>query len=92
MRLLITDRSQYFVGIFNDRRAFIRTDRRNTLNHIRDFICVCDDNLLCLFLTEIIKFRKHFLRCAQIKRRLVIGIGKALAGHNDTSVKRILGI
>lgn len=45
-----------------------------------------------LFFSEILEFGKHFLRCTQIQRRLVIGIVKSLALHDYTSVYFVLGI
>ena len=67
-------------------------NRRYLLNHIGNFVCICDDNFFCLFTSEIRKFFQHFFRRAQIQRSLIICIRKTISGHNDTAVNFILRI
>ena len=49
MRSVMTDFTQHFIGIFNDRRTLIRAYRRNFLAQVHDFIRIFHDNLIGFF-------------------------------------------
>ena len=51
------------------------------VDHVGDFIGVCDDHLFGLFASEIFKLGKHFGSRAVVKRRLIVGIVKLLPCH-----------
>ena len=67
-------------------------DRRYFLNHIRDLIRICNNNLFRLFTSQIGKFLQHFLRGTQIQRCLIIRIRKAISSHDNPSVNLILRV
>ena len=92
MRFCKADILKILLGILNDRRKFIRMDGRDLLDHIRDLVGIGDNHFFRLLTSKIGKFLQHLLRCTEIKRCLVICIGKAVSGHNDTSVNLILRI
>ena len=62
MCLIVAYISKLLVRIFDDRWTFIRSYRRNLLNHICNQIGVLNDNLICLFRAKISKFLQHFFR------------------------------
>ena len=62
------------------------------LAHIGNLICVGDDHLFCFFAAQIHKFRQHFFSRAEIKRRLIVRILEALAGHDDAPIDLILRV
>ena len=92
MGLRKTDILKILLRILNDRRKFIRMDGRDLLDHIRDLVGIGDNHFFRLLTSKIGKFLKHLLCCTQIKRCLVICIGKTISGHDDTSVNLILRI
>ena len=54
-------------------------DRPNHLDHIGNSVCVCNNDFLRLFFTEISKFLKHFIGSSEIKRRLICKVLIALS-------------
>ena len=66
-------------------------DRGNVLDHISDFVRICNDHLIGLLLAEVGEFLHHLLCRVQIKRRLSL-ILEAVSGLNDGPVYRILRI
>ena len=87
-----TDILKILLGVFNDRRKFIRMDRRDLLDHIRDLVGIGNDHFFCFFTSQIGKFLQHFLRCTKVKRCLVICIGKSVSCHDNPAVNLILRI
>ena len=92
MCFIKADIFQILIGVFNDRRVFIRMDRRDFLNHICDLIGIGNNNFLCLLTSQIRKFFQHLFCCTQIQRCLIICIGETISRHNDTSISLILRI
>ena len=66
MCLCEADILQILVGIFNDRWEFVRMDRGNFLDHIRNLIGVRNDNFLSFLTSQIGEFLQHFFRSTQI--------------------------
>ena len=60
--------------------------------HVGYKICVFNNNLICCFLSKILKLLKHFLCCSEIKGRLIVGVGKALGCHYYFSVIGVLRV
>ncbi len=92
MGTAVTDLRQRLVTVRNNRRTFIRTNRCHDINAIGNFIGIGNDNLFGLVTAKIFKLRKHLLSRPQVKRRLIVGILKALTRHDDPAVNFILGI
>ena len=70
---------QFFVRTVNMRSICACGNRSYHLYHIGNSVCVCNNDFLRLFFTEISKFLKHFLGSPEIKRRLVCKIVIALS-------------
>ena len=70
----------------NYRRTLFRRNRSDVLNHIGYKICVFNNNLIRLFLAQILKFFKHFFRCSEIQRCLIVSVRKSFVIHKDFSV------
>ena len=83
---------QILVRILDDRREFIRMDRRDFLDHISNLIGVCNNYFFCFLASEISKFFQHFLGGTQIQRCLFICIREAASCHDDPSVNFILRV
>ncbi len=90
--LFITDVPQHFIRFRDDRRTFVRIYRGHFLNPVRNEICICHDDLISLFLTEIRKLLQHLLCRPQIERRLVVCILHLLARKNNSAVNFILRV
>ena len=69
-------------------------NRRYLLNHIGNFVCICDDNFFCLFTSEIRKFFQHFFRRTQIQRSLITEKAEVLdkEAYYDSIVNTIIQI
>ena len=89
---VITDITKHLIRIFDNRRTFIRSDRRYFFTHICNQICIFDDNFLCLFASKILKLFKHLFGCPKKQRCLFICILKSLSRHNNTAVNLIIWI
>ena len=59
---VVTDISQRFIRLVDDRRTLIRPHRRNGLTHISNHPGVRDNDLIALITSQIFKLRKHLLR------------------------------
>ena len=90
--LIHTDLSQFVIRPFNFGRKCFIGDRFDLFHHIRNEVCIRNDNFFCLFFTQIVKFLQHFFCGTEIQRRLIIGIRKAFCCHNDTTECRVLRI
>ena len=88
--LVIAQTRQRLIRIGDDRRAFVRTDRTEAFDPVRDQVRVGDDDLFCLLLAEILELPQHLLRRAQIQGRLLFAVLKVR--HQDLSVDGILRI
>ena len=92
MCFVVTDCRQGLVGIINDRRTFIRSYRRDTLNHVINLICIRYNYFLCKITAQILELRKHLIRRPEIKRRLSVCIMETFSCHHDPSIYLILRI
>ena len=92
MRFFKTDISEILVRIFNYRRKLIRMNRRNFLYHISDLICICNNDLLSLFASQIRKLLQHLLCGTKIKRCLIICIAESISCHDNPTIDFILWI
>ena len=92
MSFRVTDVSQCLIRIFNDRRTFIRSYRRDLLTHIGNLIRIGYNNLFCFFASEIRKLLQHFFCRAQIQWCLIVRIFKTFSCHNDPAVHFVLRI
>ena len=54
--------------------TLVRMNRGDLLDHIRDLICVRDNDFFRLLTSQIGKFLQHLLCSAEIKRGLIIRI------------------
>ena len=74
------------------RRIEFVGDRKEVLHHIGDLPWICDDALVGTLRTEIVELGKHFVRRAQIERRLSLGITVAVRFLQHGAVDGILWI
>ena len=86
------DVGQRLVGVFNDRRTLIRSDRCDQLDTARDQLRHIDDDLMRLLFSEIRKLIQHFLCSVQIKRRLVFTVCHTVSHLDDPAKHFILRI
>ena len=89
---VVADGPEGLVGIRNDGRPLVGTDRGNALAHIRDPAGVVDDHFLRLVASEILEFPEHLLGGPKVEGRLVVCVLKALAVHDDAPVHLILRV
>ena len=61
MCFVIAYGTERLIGIFDDRRTFIRADRLYPITHIRDLIRIGYDHLYGAVCPEISKFIHHLL-------------------------------
>ena len=92
MGTIVTDISQDACRILNDRRTFIRPDRRNSVNHIRNPVGIGHNHFFCFLSSQVLKLLQHLLCGPKVQRRLQIRISKSLIGHDDPSVYFIFRI
>ena len=92
MSFPVTDISQFLIRILNDRRAFVRIDRRDLFYHFCDLLRVVNDHFSCLCRSKIGKFFHHLIGCPQEQRWLGIRIIKSFSRHDDPSVDFILRV
>ena len=92
MGSVIADVSQHLVGIWNDRRTLVRPDRGNPLAHGGNPSGVGDHDLLRLVASQVLKLAEHFLCRAEIERRLIVAVLKALSCHDNPPVNLVLRI
>ena len=93
MRRLITHVMQVLFRVGDLRRAFVRIDRRNLLNPVRNQVRVGDHDFAAFFIAEVGKFRQHLLRRPEIKRGLLLRlILIPVPGLNDGAVNPVLRI
>lgn len=83
--MLIAYLAQFFIGARNSRRICTVRYGLDNLAHIGYLIGIFNDNLACGLLAEIGELVEHLLRCSEIERSLLSGIGKALTGHDNLS-------
>ena len=83
--MLIAYLAQFFIGARNSRRICTVRYGLDNLAHIGYLIGIFNDNLACGLLAEISELIEHLLRCSEIERSLLSGIGKALTGHDNLS-------
>ena len=83
--MLIAYLAQFFIGARNSRRICTVRYGLDNLAHIGYLIGIFNDNLACGLLAEIGELIEHLLRCSEIERSLLSGIGKALTGHDNLS-------
>ena len=93
MRFPVTNLCELLVTVLNDRRTFIRAHRRDSVTHIRNPVCVRDDNLLRFLTAQIIReLIEHLLCRAKVQWRLIIRVLKSLPGHDNPSVHFVLRV
>ena len=83
--MLIAYLAQFFIGARNSRRICTVRYGLDNLAHIGYLIGIFNDNLACGLLAEIGELIEHLLRCSEIERGLLRGVGKALTGHDNLS-------
>jgi len=71
---------QILVGTGNFRRVKSAEYRFHILHHFRNAVRICNNNLHCLFGSEVSKFVQHLLCGTEKERRLMIGVGISLPG------------
>ena len=92
MRLIHANLPQLLIGTLNFRRECFIWNGLDFFNLVCDKIGVGDDNLSCLFLSQIIKFFQHFICCSEIQGRLVVRIGETFRCHDDFTVCRVIRV
>ena len=92
MGAVVTDVSQRLIRLVDDRRTLIRPHRRDRFAHVRDHSRICDNDLITLVTSQILKLREHFFRCPQEQRSLLIRILKSHSGHQDLPIDRVIRI
>lgn len=83
--MLIAYLAQFFIGARNSRRICTVRYGLDNLAHIGYLIGVFNNNLAGGLLAEIGELIEHLLRCSEIERSLLRGVGKALTGHDNLS-------
>ena len=73
-------------------RKHTRRNRADLFHHICNFIGILHNHFVSLFLAQISKLLEHFGGGTVIKGRLLVGVGKALSGHQDFPVIAVMGI
>ena len=89
---VVADVPEHFIGVRDNRRAFVRPDRRDPLTHSGDFSRIGDHHLLSLVASQVFKFPQHLLGGAKIERCLVIAVLEALSSHDNPAVDLILRV
>ena len=87
-----TELLQLLVGAVNVRRIRSVGNGLKTLNHIRNTVGVGDNHFSRFLSTEIIKLLQHLVRGTEIQGSLIIRIIKAFTGHQNATIRLILGI
>ena len=83
---------QLLLGAIDVRRIVSLRNRTYNLDHIRDLVRVCDDDLARRLLAEIRKFFQHLLRRAIEELGFTVGVLEFQTGQNDTPVNFVLRI
>ena len=86
------DRVELLLGAVDERREHALGNRADLLDHVGDLVRVRHDDLVRLFLSEIFELPQHFVRRAHVQRRLLVGVGEALAGHQDRAAGGVLRV
>ncbi len=92
MCLPITDFAKLSVRVLDDRRAFVRPDRRNGIHPVRNAVWIGDDNLLALSRAQVGEFLHHLIRRPQVERCRILLPVHAHAVLDDRAVDLILRI
>ena len=83
------DALQILVGAWDGRRKRPVRDRLDIFHHIRNQVRILYDNFMRLLRAKVFKFLEHLVCRAEIQRRLLVGVGKAHARHQDRPEFRV---
>ena len=86
------DRVELLLRAVDERGKNALGNRADLLDHIGDFIRVRHDDLVRLFLAEIVEFLQHLVRRAHVERSLLVRVGEALPGHEDRAAGGVLRV
>ena len=92
MGLVITDLGQGLVAVFNNRRTFVRAHRKNGLHHVSDHIGIFDHDFKGFVTAQVRTLLQHFLGGVEEQGRLVVGILKSSARHDNAPVHLVLRV
>ena len=86
------DRVELLLRAVDERGKNALGNRADLLDHIGDLIRVRHDDLVRLFLAEIVEFLEHLVRRAHVERSLLVRVGEALPGHEDRAAGGVLRV
>ena len=93
MRLIPDHAVEVFLGIFKARREELTLGQKLDILHLfGDGARVGHDDLIGLFLAEIVKFLEHFVGRSEVERHRLVRVGKFLRRKQNVAVDLVLGV
>ena len=90
--LVVAHIAQIVLAAVDVWRVVLARNRTDDVAHVRDHVGVLYYDLIRTVLAEIGELLQHFVRGLEVERRLIVGVRKALTGHEDAAEGLVLGL